>query len=105
MALKVELAEARNEIYRLEGENATQSAVIEMLRIRVGALEAHVRDLERAYQFAVHQNVEDTHKRFIPERIQSIFKALDEPRNLSKPQGPSLKDLVEGEIPKKPEES
>lgn len=98
MTLRLELAEARHEVYRLKGENATQSAVIEMLRIRVGALEAHVRDLERVYQLAVHQNAENIRKESLAGRIQNIFEDVP-----PKPQGPPLKDMREGEIPKMPE--
>ena len=58
MTLKLKLAEAQDTVDQLKDENATQSAVIEMLRIRCGALESHVQDLERAYQLAVHQREE-----------------------------------------------
>ncbi len=79
MTLKFELAEAQDKVDRLKDENATQSAVIEMLRIRCGALESHVRDLERAYQLVVHQNAEDSREETTTSRIKDIMKA-DQPR-------------------------
>ncbi len=52
------ISNLQNKVFQLKGELATKTAVSEMLRIRNGALETHVKDLEREFQMIRSKAIE-----------------------------------------------